>query len=136
MYQIEIKVQFRYGHRLLAPYKGLCNNPHGEGGTAICFFESTFLDSCGMMMDFKVAKQTIKEWIDANWDHTYLCHRNDQVGEYLKSEGFRVFEFAENPTAENMAKTLFYVIKSEMELPIKKVGMIESFDNSIAWFEE
>jgi hypothetical protein len=38
-----------------------------------------------------------------------------------------------NPTAENMAKYLFDNLRA---LPIKKVGIIESFEDSIAWYEE
>jgi len=134
MYQIEVKVQFRYGHRLLAPYEGLCNNVHGEGGTAICFLEGDSLDKNGMLLDFKKAKSKIKEWVDNNWDHAYLHHKDDEIGIYLRDQGFKIFEFQTNPTAENMAKYLFDILRN-MALPVKKVGIVESFTNSVAWYE-
>lgn len=135
MYQIEAKAQFRYGHRLIAPYTGLCNNVHGEGGTAICILEGESLDKNGMLLDFKEAKFQIKEWLDSNWDHTYLHHKDDKIGIYLKENGFRTFEFPNNPTAENMAAYLFDVLVT-LHLPVVKVGIVESFTNSVAWYKK
>ena len=56
MYQVEVKVNFRAGHRLLPPYQGKCNNVHGEGYTAICIFEKEELNQSDMLMDFKCIK--------------------------------------------------------------------------------
>jgi len=134
-YQVEVRVRFRAGHRLIEPYKGPCNNPHGEGYTAICIFETDKLDECGMLVDFGKVKKKIKTWIDYNWDHSYICHSKDYIGEYLKQKGFRVFEMSSNPTAENIAKLLYGIIK-KFGLPIKKVGIIESFEDSIGWYED
>ena len=130
-YQIEIKVTFRAGHRLLPPYKGSCNNPHGEGYTAIFIFEKENLDENGMVFDFGSIKGRIKKWINENWDHSYIHHYKDEVGQYLKSKGFRTYVLPFNPTAEHMAGWLFKEFK---HLSLKKVGIIESFEDSIAWF--
>jgi 6-pyruvoyltetrahydropterin/6-carboxytetrahydropterin synthase len=135
MYQIEVKIPFRAGHRLIEPYEGKCNNVHGEGYTAICFFEGETLNPCGMVIDFKQAKILVKEWIDNNWDHAYLYKAGDKVGEFLRKLNLRVFEFEHNPTAEYMAEYLYFLLDT-FNLPIKKVGIIESFEDSIAWFEE
>jgi len=135
MYQVEVKVNFRAGHRLLPPYQGKCNNVHGEGYTAICIFEKEELNQNDMLMDFKCTKEVVKNWVDENWDHAYLHKTNDDVGVFLKEKGMRVFEFDKNPTAEHMASYLYWVLKINKNLPIKKVGIIESFEDSIAWFE-
>ena len=137
VFSIKIELRFRAGHRLLPPYKGKCLNPHGEGYTAIIEFEKKELDENGMVFDFGDTKRKIKEWIDANWDHSYIHNSNDEVGEYLKSKGFRTFSLADtNPTAENMAFFLYVIIKDEITDKVKRVGIVESFEDSIAYYKE
>lgn len=137
MYKIEIRVLFRYGHRLLPPYFGKCNNPHGEGGTAIFIFESNKLKKTDMVEDFGRVKRKIKKWIDTNIDHSYIYKKEDKVGKYLKKHGFRVYEISVNPTAENIAKLLFWNIKKLFPgISLDRVGVVESFNDSIAWYDD
>ena len=136
---IKIEVEFRAGHRLIAPYEGKCNNLHGEGYTAICEFESEVLDKSGMVIDFGEVKREIKNWIDSNWDHSYIHHKDDEIGEYLKGLGMKTFEMENNPTAEYMAQILYYniaLMKRIVGATIKKVGIVESFRDNIAYYEE
>src|SRR3990167_8479676 len=126
-YQIEVRVRFRYGHRLIEPYIGKCNNNHGEAGTAIIIFESNKLNDCDMVMDFGEVKNRIKYWINRNWDHTYIHKSNDEVGKYFKGIGLRTYSLLSNPTAECMAKHLYTTIKNTISPLVKKVGIIESF---------
>jgi 6-pyruvoyl tetrahydropterin synthase/QueD family protein len=137
MNSIEVRINFRAGHRLIEPYKGKCNNVHGEGYTAICVFESEGLDKCDMVLDFGTTKKKIKEWIDTNWDHAYIYNDGDELGYYLKKYGMKTYSLgAHNPTAEYMAKYLFAAIYTFLGLKnIKKVGIVESFEDSIAWYE-
>jgi len=134
MYSIEIRVQFRAGHRLMPPYKGKCNNPHGEGYTAIFIFERALLDKNGMVLDFGVVKKFIQDWIDINYDHSYMHHTDDEVGHFLCSKGFKTWCMLCNPTAENIAFELFTTM-DEIYPTLEKVGVIESFEDSIAWFQ-
>jgi 6-pyruvoyltetrahydropterin/6-carboxytetrahydropterin synthase len=137
-YGITVKIQFRAGHRLLEPYKGKCNNIHGEGYTAICTFKTDKLDKNGMVVDFGKVKKEIKDWINDNWDHAYIYNEKDYIGKYLKKHGFRVFNLGcHNPTAEYMAQYLFSVIVSLLGyINIVKVGIVESFPDSIGWYSE
>ena len=135
MYSVEIKIKFRSGHRLMPPYTGKCLNPHGEGYTAIFIFSTESLDENGMVLDFGSIKEKLKTWIDDNFDHAYLHKNGDEVGIFLKEKGFRTFEFQFNPTAENMAR-YFYNMAISKSLPITKVGVVESFCDSVAWYEE
>lgn len=138
MHQVEIKVRFRAGHRLMEPYKGKCNNPHGEGYTAILIFESDKLDENGMVIDFGKVKKNVQEVVNHFYDHAFFFNKKDLKGNLANifyEQGFRVYLFDENPTAEVIAKDLFEKIKG-LYLELKKVGIIESFDDSIAWYEE
>jgi len=135
-YTVEVKVSFRAGHRLLPPYSGKCNNPHGEGYTAIIFLSGDQLDERGMILDFGEIKRQIKHWIDEHWDHAYIHNKNDKVGLWLKDNGFRTYSLSQNPTAEYMAEILFDIIKLNISKKVVKVGIVESFSDSVAWYEE
>ena len=137
MYGVEVRINFRAGHRLIEPYVGKCNNVHGEGYSAICIFRTDILDKNDMVLDFGIIKKKIKEWIDTNWDHAYIHSDKDEVGEYLKEKGFKTYNLGDhNPTAEYMAKYLFAAIYTFVGIKrIKKVGIVESFEDSIAWYE-
>lgn len=134
-HSIEIKVTFRAGHRLISPYVGNCNNVHGEGYTVVLFFQEVHLNECGMVIDFKQVKKYVKDWVDNNLDHSYLCHKDDHIISMFRQEGFKLFVMDDNPTAENISKLIFDNIKSRYS-SLYKVGVWESFDDSIAWYEE
>lgn len=133
-FKVQVEVNFRAGHRLIEPYKGKCNNLHGEGYTAIIEFISEELNGDAMVIDFGDIKNKIKTWIDENWDHAYLYNQKDEIGSYLKEKGLRTFEFTENPTAELMAIYLFNVIRTQINNKVTKVGIVESFRDSIAYY--
>ena len=134
-YQVEVKVSFRSGHRLMPPYKGKCNNVHGEYFTAIFILEQEELDVNGMLIDFGVVKKQLKTWTDDNLDHAYLHNEGDEVGKYLTEKGFKTYSVGpRNPTAENLARMLYGVAKRIINLPVVKVGVVESTETSIAWF--
>jgi 6-pyruvoyltetrahydropterin/6-carboxytetrahydropterin synthase len=138
MHQIEIKVRFRAGHRLMEPYKGKCNNPHGEGYTAILFFETQDLNRDGMVLDFGVVKKDAQNIVDHFYDHSFIFNENDKKGNFplqFSSLGYRIYLMRGNPTAENIAKDLFIKVKKQYP-ELKRVGIVESFDDSIAWYEE
>lgn len=59
-----------------------------------------------MLKDFSNFKP-IKDWIDENWDHSYVWKDDDEVLAYLKEKNFRTFTMTTNPTAENMSKLLY-----------------------------
>lgn len=135
MYQVEIRVNFRYGHRLCAPYTGKCNNVHGEYGTAIFIFSAEHVDGSGFVIDFGMAKKRIKKWIDANWDHAYLHNINDDIAKTLKNKGLRTYDMEVNPSAENMAEHLYSIFcKKFKSCNLDKVGVVESNIDSIAWY--
>jgi len=67
-----------------------------------------------MIKDFSNFKP-IKEWIDENWDHSYVGVYNDEVLDFLESKKFRTYTMKKNPTAENMAKLLYEKSKELLE---------------------
>jgi 6-pyruvoyltetrahydropterin/6-carboxytetrahydropterin synthase len=138
MYKVEIRIRFRAAHRLIAPYEGKCSHPHGEAYTLIVIVGNKLLDKNGMVVDFGVLKKEIREWVDENLDHTYIYQIGDEVGDYLKGKGFRTYGLNFNPTAENLAKYMYSIIGSitKERFDYMRVGVIESFEDSIGWFEK
>lgn len=134
IYYNEIRIRFRAGHRLIKDYNGHCVNVHGEGYTAILCCKATKLDSAGMVEDFSKLKKLAKMWIDNNLDHSYIYYGSDVVGKELERCNFRVYKMRTNPTAECLAELLYTKLCKDIP-SLYKVGIIESFDDSIAWFE-
>lgn len=99
---------FDAAHRLTF-HEGLCSNPHGHLYKVHVGIEGE-LDNNGLVLDFKELK-ALKNWLDENWDHSYIHSDTDEVGVYLAQQGFRTFNFQAEPTAENMAIFLMHKAK-------------------------
>jgi 6-pyruvoyltetrahydropterin/6-carboxytetrahydropterin synthase len=95
MFRIAKTFEFSAAHQL----KGLpdthpCSRLHGHNYSVEVVLESKSLDEVGFVVDYRELGW-FKEWIDNNLDHRNLNE---------------VFSF--NPTAENLARYLFGVCKS------------------------
>jgi 6-pyruvoyltetrahydropterin/6-carboxytetrahydropterin synthase len=80
------------GAHRLRDYKGPCENLHGHNWRIRVYVGATTLNAVGMVIDFKVLKQAMKEVCDP-FDHAYL----NEVAP------FDVI----NPTAENICRHVF-----------------------------
>ena len=98
--------KFCFGHRL-PNYQGKCRQLHGHNGRLLVTVESDDLDAIGMAADFGVLKHGIDSWIDAEWDHAMILHRDDPVASALREHGTPVVALDENPTTENLARYVY-----------------------------
>ncbi|OIO34693.1 MAG: 6-pyruvoyl tetrahydrobiopterin synthase [Candidatus Hydrogenedentes bacterium CG07_land_8_20_14_0_80_42_17] len=133
MWQTIKIIDFSYGHRLLN-YEGPCSQPHGHNGRIEIVCESNILNESGMIMDFSKIKSIIKKFVDDNWDHKMLLKREDPLLNYFLEKGEKVFVMDENPTAEILARYLFYFAKKQ-NLPIVEIRFHETL-SSIACYRE
>lgn len=140
-FQLEIKVNFRYGHRLLKDTTSKCYNLHGEGGTAIVILEKPKLDNFDKVVDFGKVKKVIKEMIDERYDHTMILNcEDDKLIMNLGNMNMKLLLLQSDPTAERIAENLYWDICSildeitEQDTTVVKVGVQESFEDSIAWY--
>ena len=113
-YQVEIKCKFEFAHRLM-DYVGKCNNVHGHTGWATVTFAGDSLDSTGMVIDFGDIKRVVREWVDARWDHSYICRQDDPLGDVFRDEGLSVYGMVVNPTTENLCEHLYHVVDNLIE---------------------
>jgi 6-pyruvoyltetrahydropterin/6-carboxytetrahydropterin synthase len=129
MYSVSRSVSFCYGHRLLN-YAGKCRHLHGHNARAVIRLESASLDDLGMVEDFSRMKRLLRDWLDADIDHTLLLHRDDPLLPLLRSAGERVYVVDENPTAEVIARMIFDYVRGQ-GFPVVEVELWET-DNSVA----
>jgi 6-pyruvoyltetrahydropterin/6-carboxytetrahydropterin synthase len=101
MYDISIKSHFDAAHQLRG-YEGKCANEHGHRWEYMIALESKELDNLGMLVDFTIVKEWMKE-LEEILDHRNI---NKDVPVFAKM----------NPTAENLSKFIFDFIKDELEI--------------------
>jgi 6-pyruvoyltetrahydropterin/6-carboxytetrahydropterin synthase len=118
MFELMVEDNFHAAHALRG-YEGPCENLHGHTWKAQVFLQGEKLNKIGLLEDFRILKNTLKE-ILAEFDHTLL---ND-----LKA--FQV----DNPSSENLAKIIFIKMRKKTEL-VNKVLVWESPTASAAYWE-
>ncbi len=96
MYDTFIKTHFAGAHHL-RDYPGDCEKPHGHNWKVEVTVRATQLDSCGMGIDFKVLKKTVKEVID-QLDHNDL-------------NTLPAFQ-EKNPSSEHIAEFIFSKVEA------------------------
>lgn len=108
MPNMQLSCTFRFAaSHFLTKYHGKCENLHGHNYKIIITIEGPVKDD-GMVLDFKILKQTVNEKVIDLLDHTHL---NDTL---------------ENPSAENLAVWIWDKIKDD--LPLKKIAVYETDD--------
>ena len=124
MYSISVTSHFDAAH-FLRGYPGKCARLHGHSWKYEVHISCGELDNLGMIVDFSILKESIKQLIEDKYDHFCL---ND-------SEPFT----HKNPTAENIAREIFrlindYALSSNMSL--EYVTVWESPECSASYWEE
>lgn len=125
MFELEVKCTFDAAHRVEG-YPGKCDRLHGHTWTVAAKVQGRQLDELGMLVDFKVLNQTLKD-VAAGLDHQWLNELPAFAGV--------------NPTAENIAQ---YVYRAMAESEIIQKGNVrlaevlvwESAHSVVRYFEE
>lgn len=106
--EIKQKFEFDAGHRVFL-HESKCRNLHGHRYVLWVTLEHSRLDVLGRVLDFSEVKRVLGTWIDAQWDHNTLFHKDDPLGElyatFAKTDEMLKppYIMPVNPTAENMA---------------------------------
>lgn len=131
---------FSAGHRVFG-HESKCAHLHGHNYRvhfSIQPFGDGSLDDIGRVLDFSVIKTTLCDWLEKNWDHKMLIWEKDkqfvEALTLLDPAGLVVVPF--NPTAENMAVHLMYVVAPEIlpdEVRLCKVTIEETRKCSVTY---
>lgn len=102
---------FCAGHRLVG-HEGKCRNLHGHNYVLEVYITGKKQDAIGRILDFKLLKTRVKNWIDEHWDHSFVLWKEDKNGldAIRSSEPHRIYELDSNPTSENMAQYFLFKI--------------------------
>ena len=124
MYKITVSGSFSAAH-FLRNYKGKCENLHGHNWKVFVEMEGSKLDDTGLLIDFGIVKTELKAVLEL------LDHK-------LINEEVETFE-AENPSAENIARYIFEMMKGAVIHPharMKSVTVFETETNSCTYTED
>lgn len=91
---------------------GKCRNLHGHSVKAAITLRREQLDAQGMVCDFADIHDYVEAFIDANWDHNFLLHRDDPIIPLLQQQQERFLALDEHPTAEVLAKMLYRHVRA------------------------
>ena len=139
--EITTRMEFDAGHRIPS-HKSSCKNLHGHRYAIEVTVKGEIIDEeqksdFGMVMDFKDAKELIRQTIVTPWDHAFIVYEKDhEVINFLATlKDHKTVIFPKVPTAENMAlvamerlKKVFYDNFKEAIIPIK-VRLYETPNN-------
>jgi len=101
-------IKFETAHQLTDSYSKECREIHGHSYKCEVTFEGNVDEETGMVMDFKLINELLQNVID-KYDHKFF------------NKGI----FGGNPTAENMAKDIFNMVRSDSRL-VTRVRLYET----------
>ena len=111
--------EFEASH-ILPKHSGKCSRMHGHSYKLTIIANGPIDKNSGMIVDFSVISDVVKEEIINKYDHRHL---ND---------------FFENPTAEIMANTFFDIINEKMKSKTNKkvsLGSLRLYETSNSFVE-
>lgn len=109
-------------------HENKCGHLHGHNYVVLARAEvrpeyGHVMDGIGRVIDFSVLKERLGGWIDKQWDHGFILHRDDTAGQRAMTAmsqampepwSQKIFLMEQNPTAENMARLLLLEVGPEV----------------------
>jgi 6-pyruvoyltetrahydropterin/6-carboxytetrahydropterin synthase len=113
MYEIIVELEFDAAH-FLRGYQGKCESLHGHRYKIIAALKRKELDDIGLAYDFTLLKQQLGE-ILSKYDHTCL----NEIPPFNRI----------NPSAENIASTVYKKLKGKMGKEPVTLASIEVWES-------
>ena len=135
------------GHRV-PNHKSKCRNFHGhryvfEVGVDDVIIGTKGMSSEGMVIDFSDLKEVMMETIDERLDHGFMMYRDDKhikaFSRMAIDDQLKLIVVPFIPTAENIAKYIFFEMKEELmryKIKIKHVKVWETPTSTATWTSE
>ena len=133
------------GHRV-PNHKSKCRNLHGHRYTVEVGVDDKVIQEAGdssegMVIDFGDLKKVMMSEIDQNFDHGFVMYDGDSLYDDFRQfaeDGMKIIFVPFIPTAENLAKHWYYLLRKELDernIKIKYVKVWET-PSSTATYEE
>lgn len=146
MFRICKCIELESGH-LLSKHKGNCRYPHGHTRRVELVFSAPTLDANDMVLDFKLIKEMLGEFID-QFDHSLCMNRDDpNFAAFQAAYGDRIIPFEhEDPTSEAIARTIYLktaealadAIEGKFSFPVRpcvRLDKVRVWETSSSWAE-
>ena len=125
-------IEFDSAHRVMK-HESKCRNLHGHRYR----IELTVvgdLDPLGRVIDFGEMKRLVGAWVDEQLDHGTLLNANDDdLIELCRQNGWKLYVMDCNPTAENIARDVFWAAASLLEPAGITVDRVRLFETPNCW---
>jgi 6-pyruvoyltetrahydropterin/6-carboxytetrahydropterin synthase len=115
MYELVVEQHLEAAHYLRG-YQGKCENLHGHRYSVVVRLQTGKLNEIGLAYDFTEIKKHLKE-IMARMDH--VCLNDIQPFDRI------------NPSAENIATTIYHELASKINDPDIKIAAVEAWENPL-----
>lgn len=139
MYLLSIEQSMDSAH-FLSEYNGKCSNIHGHRWKIVVTIKEKNLsldkEKRGMIIDFNVLKEIVKEEVDF-FDHSLIVEKDslkEKTIKALKEENFKIRFINFRPTAECFAKYFYDKIKEKINI-IYSVKIYETPNNCAIYTE-
>ena len=140
------EIEIDMGHRV-PNHKSKCRNLHGHRYKIMVGVDDKVIATPGtsdegMVIDFSDLKQIMMEEIDAKYDHSFTMFINDEFyNDFLRIKdktGQKINFVYFVPTAENLAKHWYEIIKPKLEERKIKIKFVRIWEtpSSTATYEE
>ena len=136
MYLLKTEQSFDSAH-FLKGYQGKCANIHGHRWRVVVTIKSdNLLDDMqnnGMVIDFGDLKNDLKVIVD-DLDHALIIEEDSlssTVYDALVNEGFRIIVVPFRPTAENLAKYIYDLLKDKYQ--VDSIDVYETPNNCASY---
>jgi len=135
MYIIRKKFRFEMAHKLEKAYTKECmTRIHGHSFILELFFKSKELDENGFIIDFKLVKDKLNDYIKL-WDHALVLSAGEDPKNTDHLQDYVDIKFVDyNPTCEAVSKDMYDYIKKIFP-NLSKVRLHETEDG-YAEYEE
>lgn len=120
MYRIRKKFKFEMAHRLNTSYSKECQDIHGHSYVLEVIIDSMGLNEDGMVIDFKLLKSVVNDFIINDFDHALVISNiNKKDYEWVKYIPSKKVVTDYNPTAENMVKDFYNRLYAILSVSVK-----------------
>lgn len=143
MYTVKTCVSFEAAHRLydVDTYSKECrDNLHGHSFKCFIDLGRQELNESGMVVDFRLFKKIVNETVTEKYDHSVIVRDTDPLAKPLAENCKKVNVVSFEPTAEHLARSIFYALKfafGEIDEEVRVLQVsIQETENNIASYTE
>ena len=128
-------IEIDMGHRV-TNHKSKCRNLHGHRYRVVVGVDDKVVTTAGasdegMVMDFSDVKAIMMDVIDGAYDHGFAIYDKDPLVEFFiaqREAGMKVIITHFVPTAENLAKYWFRLLKAKLDEKSISIEYVEVYE--------